>query len=165
MPYINSIANRMVDWVSSLIIFIHIMFWTGLIELAMIFMHKEGGLGKNMFDKIILLRRTIQVICTCIVFFTIWGVYQWTGHRLVNGLANHKCSSDAALQGTFNHMKEYLDQSQDIQRKTVMYVILGIVIGISVLGIYQKRMVLPKSYEYKENQKIGEDRIQKTAIN
>ena len=59
MPYINSIANRMVDWVSSLIIFIHILFWTGCIELAMIFMHKEDALSKNVFDKVILVRRII----------------------------------------------------------------------------------------------------------
>ena len=61
-------------------------------------------------------------------------------------------------------MKIYLDHSQDIQRKTFMYVVLGFVIFISALGIYQKRMVLATSYEYGENEKIGEDRVAKTPI-
>lgn len=75
MPFINDIANKMVTWVSSLVIFIHILFWTGLFELAMVFMQKEGALPKKVYDWIILVRRIVQVICVMVVFFTIWGVY------------------------------------------------------------------------------------------
>lgn len=80
----------------------------------MVFMHKEGALPKKIYDWIIRVRRILQVFCICVVFFTIWGVYGWHGHRLVNGLANHQCSNDVMLQDTFDYMKKYLDKSQDL---------------------------------------------------
>lgn len=116
MPHVNDIANRMVFWVSSLSTFIQIMFFSGLIELAMVFMHRNKALPKGAYDKIIIIRRAIQVICTSTVFYVIFRVYAWTGHRLINGLADRKkpCSNDPMLEDTFKYMKVYLDHSQDL---------------------------------------------------
>lgn len=55
------------------------------------------------------------------------------------------------LQHTFLAMKNYLDHSQDLQRKTAMYVMLSFAIGISCLGVYQKYMVADKSYDLPAN--------------
>lgn len=137
----------MVGWVDSLNGAMVWLFMLALAELSMTFLFREGALGKKAYDKVFLVRRVLQLIIYLIVLWTIIGIYGWTGHRFVNGLAEHKCTSDIMLQDTFNYMKKYLDSSQTAGLKIFMYIMLGLLIGLNGIGAFWKHAKCDTTYE------------------